>query len=370
MKIVWMILLLGNVLFAKHLFEDGEKAYLKSIDLIYDKDNNLTKFINSYQDACENKNISYACAVLQEFYKRNNNNDEEENYRVKTYKVDSKRCTEGNFKSCINIDRMESAETIVKSKCNDTSTESCKDVIWLAEYRNEALEGQYTDEAANLYSHACKYGDKIACAHVNNAGFQFAQENNTTKNQNKALNYYKIACDSKNGEDGGEYACRNAALTYDQFKDYKNSHSYYIKSCSKKNSESCYDVGVDFYKGYGTEKNTHQAYTYLKDACSLKIRKSCEYLAEIDKIKAEEEKQRKIIEEAKKQEEFKIKQFRQKKFQEGDQTNCGPIIEAKTKMLKIYFPVQGYGNEHWIMRDTIYPVGYGCRFYNGRYIGN
>jgi hypothetical protein len=286
---------------------------------------------------------------------------------------------------------METAETIVKSKCNDTSTESCNDVIWLANYKNEFDESnniKYTIESADLYSYACKYGDKVACSNLNSAGFQFSKENNSSENLKKALNYYKIACDSKNGEDGGEYACRNAAIVYDQFKEYQNSHPYYVKSCQKKNTQSCYDVGINFYKGYGIEKNLDDAYHYFKDTCKLKLGKSCEYLAEIDKIKAEaklqkeeEEKQAKIKAqeaekarllalEAEKKEKIRIDNFRKKKFQEGDQTNCGPVIEVKTKMLKIYFPVQGYGNEHWIMKDTIYPVGYGCRFYNGRYIAN
>jgi hypothetical protein len=57
-----------------------------------------------------------------------------------------------------------------------------------------------------------------------------------------------------------------------------------------------------------------------------------------------------------------------KGLREGDETNCGPVIEVKKTMVKIYFPVQNYGNEHWIKIDKIKPPGSGCRFVNGQYV--
>ena len=54
-------------------------------------------------------------------------------------------------------------------------------------------------------------------------------------------------------------------------------------------------------------------------------------------------------------------------LKEGDETNCGPVIEVKAKLVKISFPVQNYGDEHWIRRDAIFPAGYGCSFVNGQY---
>ena len=56
-----------------------------------------------------------------------------------------------------------------------------------------------------------------------------------------------------------------------------------------------------------------------------------------------------------------------KSLKEGDETNCGPVIEVKAKLVKISFPVENYGDEHWIRRDAILPAGYGCRFVNGLY---
>jgi hypothetical protein len=49
------------------------------------------------------------------------------------------------------------------------------------------------------------------------------------------------------------------------------------------------------------------------------------------------------------------------------ETNCGPVIEARGNLLKIYSPVSNYGNEHWIPRGQVFPPGYGCRFFNGHY---
>lgn len=54
-------------------------------------------------------------------------------------------------------------------------------------------------------------------------------------------------------------------------------------------------------------------------------------------------------------------------LKEGDETNCGPAVEAKAKLVKVAFAVANYGTEHWIRRDTLFPPGYGCRFFNGVY---
>ena len=56
-----------------------------------------------------------------------------------------------------------------------------------------------------------------------------------------------------------------------------------------------------------------------------------------------------------------------KTLNEGAETNCGPAIEVKAKLVKVAFAVANYGNEHWIRRDEIFPSGYSCRFVNGQY---
>lgn len=85
-----------------------------------------------------------------------------------------------------------------------------------------------------------------------------------------------------------------------------------------------------------------------------------EYVALAEQKEAEQRAQ----DRAKKQKE--ITAFR-KTLNEGAESNCGPIIEVKNKLVKVAFAVANYGNEHWIRRDEIYPSGYGCRFVNGQY---
>ena len=78
------------------------------------------------------------------------------------------------------------------------------------------------------------------------------------------------------------------------------------------------------------------------------------------------------IEEDKKFHEQHLKEiasFRNGKLSEELVTNCGPILEVKKTMVKVYFPVKDYGNEHWIPKNEVFPDGYGCSFLNGQYVG-
>ena len=51
----------------------------------------------------------------------------------------------------------------------------------------------------------------------------------------------------------------------------------------------------------------------------------------------------------------------------GDKSNCGPVIEIRQKLAKVYRPVENYGSEHWLEIDTLFPEGSTCSFFNGRY---
>ncbi|HNB19459.1 MAG TPA: hypothetical protein PLY05_07505 [Agitococcus sp.] len=104
-----------------------------------------------------------------------------------------------------------------------------------------------------------------------------------------------------------------------------------------------------------------------------------EHQAAIDKKKAEiayqeEVEHRKFIAEQERERQVRYKQLMSdvKSFQAtikmGIQTNCGPVLETKGTLIKVYFPVKDYGNEHWIKKSTLYPSIYPCSFANGRYI--
>ena len=68
-----------------------------------------------------------------------------------------------------------------------------------------------------------------------------------------------------------------------------------------------------------------------------------------------------------KKEQRQVSSFR-KSIKEGDDSNCGPVLEVKSKLIKVAFPVESYGNEHWVKRNEIFPAGYQCQFVNGQYI--
>lgn len=51
----------------------------------------------------------------------------------------------------------------------------------------------------------------------------------------------------------------------------------------------------------------------------------------------------------------------------GSETNCGPVLEIRADLAKVYSPVKDYGNEHWIRVDQLFPPLTGCRFLNGQY---
>ena len=52
----------------------------------------------------------------------------------------------------------------------------------------------------------------------------------------------------------------------------------------------------------------------------------------------------------------------------GVKTNCGPVLEMREDLVKVYFPLAGYGNEHWLDRNTVFPASDDCEFRDGRYL--
>jgi hypothetical protein len=96
----------------------------------------------------------------------------------------------------------------------------------------------------------------------------------------------------------------------------------------------------------------------------------CEFLTQDTRL--ESDKREKAIKIAKEEsdkrvtEKMRLVSFR-KSLHEGDETNCGPVLVVKPKLVQISFPVANYGNEHWVRRDQILPSGYECSFVNGQY---
>lgn len=84
------------------------------------------------------------------------------------------------------------------------------------------------------------------------------------------------------------------------------------------------------------------------------------------KAKAEEE-QRRTEEQRKRQSWARVESFRHAIRIEAE-TNCGPVLDVKGSLVKVYFPVSNYGNEHWLRKEQLFPPDYGCRFLNGNYV--
>jgi L-2-hydroxyglutarate oxidase LhgO len=113
---------------------------------------------------------------------------------------------------------------------------------------------------------------------------------------------------------------------------------------------------------------------YRNDDPDEYVQKSQQMLPSIEAKEAAEaraqDKQRKAeIERARIAEEEKSKRLNKwrSSLQVGDDTNCGPVLEVKRGLIKVSFPVQNYGDEHWIKTNLIQMPGTGCKFVNGMY---
>ncbi len=56
----------------------------------------------------------------------------------------------------------------------------------------------------------------------------------------------------------------------------------------------------------------------------------------------------------------KVESFR-RSIKVETETNCGPVLEIKGSLIKIYSPVENYGTEHWIKKGLLFPAEYGCK---------
>lgn len=99
-----------------------------------------------------------------------------------------------------------------------------------------------------------------------------------------------------------------------------------------------------------------------------------EETARLAKMRAEEaraneleQRNREVLERERMEGAVRVVSAFQKSVRVGEETNCGPVLEVKPPLVKIYSPVKDYGNEHWLRLDTVFPPSYGCQFVNGKY---
>jgi hypothetical protein len=94
-------------------------------------------------------------------------------------------------------------------------------------------------------------------------------------------------------------------------------------------------------------------------------RTAAEAQRKIAQTKADEEQSR-YEEQRRRQLTAQVEAFRRSLTIETE-TNCGPVVEIKGTLVKVYFPVANYGNEHWVRKELLFPPQWECRFYNGGY---
>jgi hypothetical protein len=101
------------------------------------------------------------------------------------------------------------------------------------------------------------------------------------------------------------------------------------------------------------------------EAEEIKRRETEEAMRRKAQAKAEEE-QRRYEQKQQRQRIAQVEAFR-RAIKVETETNCGPVLEIKGSLVKIYFPVADYGNEHWVRKEQLFPRDYGCQFLNGSY---
>lgn len=113
---------------------------------------------------------------------------------------------------------------------------------------------------------------------------------------------------------------------------------------------------------------------YTDNDPDLLIPKANEKLRIAEAADAREAERQREVERKEAEHQRKVAQAEAKRLTEwqnslkvGDDTNCGPVLERKAALIKVYFPVENYGNEHWIKADLIERPTNGCLFVNGKY---
>lgn len=135
-------------------------------------------------------------------------------------------------------------------------------------------------------------------------------------------------------------------------------------------TSSDYNLFIRTYRNEDPDNLIPQA-TTLRDELIIKEEDEKKQLimAEIarkEELVKKEEQERQYEEEQKRQRMAQIEKFR-RGIKVETETNCGPVLEVRGVLVKIYFPVANYGNEHWVKKEQLLPSGYGCRFLNGNY---
>ena len=107
-------------------------------------------------------------------------------------------------------------------------------------------------------------------------GLKFDKGQGVTKNYEKAIGFYRMACDG-----GNALGCNNLGRmykeypgTYEKFKNEK-AIKFYRMACDGGNALGCNNLGVMFKRGLGTKKDYEKAARFYKMACDDDLAEGC-----------------------------------------------------------------------------------------------
>jgi len=122
---------------------------------------------------------------------------------------------------------------------------------------NYLFEYKYK-KALALFNIACEHNFSQSCAYL---GGMYSKGQGVEKNNQKAMEYSKKACDLDKGVGSG--GCLKLALLLENKKDYKSAAKYYeIATNSKIQLSAYFNLGVYYYLGKGVKKDKIKAYKY------------------------------------------------------------------------------------------------------------
>lgn len=180
----------------------------------------------------------------------------------------------------------------------------------------------------------------------------------------------RIASD-RNAEQGDANAKYQRGLDYLGSQAWNaEAEKWFEKATASGSSDAAYQLGLIKFDHYRDEDTAERLWTKAAQGGNAEAQKRLSELLAIKNQIALEREQR--LQREKEQaalqakEKQRVMAFR-KSLKEGEETNCGPVIELKPNLVKVAHAVSNYGNEHWIKRDQLFPSSYDCSFYNGTY---
>ena len=148
----------------------------------------------------------------------------------------------------------------------------CDEYRRIAEFKPEIDEVDRKICASNDFSGALS---ALACFNI---GYIYDKKE---KNPNIAKDYYKQACDLKNGR-SNKNACANLGFLHMKERNFSEAKIYFEDACGLVESVSCNVLGMMYERGDGVKKDIQKAKFYYQKACRYGDTDTCEKLKEFE----------------------------------------------------------------------------------------